>query len=113
MLVNYHLKTLHSPLRFGIHLLVTYTLTFCIFSSIIVCIVRDPGPVAIEEPTRQDDDDGDINLTEALLADEHIDNLSAPGRFCRKCWTAKPERTHHCSVCGRCVLKMGMSVNIA
>jgi len=27
-------------------------------------------------------------------------------RFCRKCSAWKPDRTHHCSVCGRCVLKM-------
>ncbi|KAI8322859.1 zf-DHHC-domain-containing protein, partial [Martensiomyces pterosporus] len=27
-------------------------------------------------------------------------------RFCLKCNTPKPDRTHHCSICGRCVLKM-------
>jgi len=27
-------------------------------------------------------------------------------RFCKKCQTLKPDRTHHCSSCGRCVLKM-------
>lgn len=27
-------------------------------------------------------------------------------RFCRKCRAWKPERAHHCSVMGRCVLKM-------
>ncbi|RKP10671.1 DHHC palmitoyltransferase-domain-containing protein [Thamnocephalis sphaerospora] len=27
-------------------------------------------------------------------------------RFCRKCQMDKPDRTHHCSVCGTCVLKM-------
>jgi len=26
-------------------------------------------------------------------------------RFCRKCSAWKPDRTHHCSVCGRCILK--------
>ena len=28
------------------------------------------------------------------------------GRFCKKCKYAKPPRTHHCSVCRRCVMKM-------
>ena len=27
-------------------------------------------------------------------------------RYCRKCSSWKPERTHHCSVSGRCILKM-------
>lgn len=92
VLVHYHLETLHSPLSFATHLLVTYTLTFCAFSSLIVCIARDPGPVQVEE-ANQDGDDG-MDLTEALLAAnrEQEDDLSAPGRFCRKCWAPKPER---------------------
>lgn len=109
MLVNYHLKTLNSPLRFGIHLLVTYTLTFCVFSSVIVCVARDPGPVAVDE-TRQEDDGG-MDLTEALMAADPYDDLSAPGKFCRRCWASKPERAHHCSICGRCVLKMGSFID--
>jgi hypothetical protein len=31
---------------------------------------------------------------------------SARARFCRKCCQFKPPRCHHCSVCGRCILKM-------
>lgn len=27
-------------------------------------------------------------------------------RFCKKCQCIKPDRTHHCSTCGQCVLKM-------
>ncbi|KXL43300.1 hypothetical protein M433DRAFT_53582, partial [Acidomyces richmondensis BFW] len=27
-------------------------------------------------------------------------------RYCQKCRCVKPDRTHHCSTCGRCVLKM-------
>ncbi|KAF2486067.1 DHHC palmitoyltransferase-domain-containing protein [Neohortaea acidophila] len=27
-------------------------------------------------------------------------------RYCKKCHTLKPDRSHHCSTCGRCVLKM-------
>ncbi|XP_021943744.1 palmitoyltransferase ZDHHC15B isoform X2 [Folsomia candida] len=27
-------------------------------------------------------------------------------RFCEKCQIIKPDRTHHCSVCGHCILKM-------
>ena len=28
------------------------------------------------------------------------------GRFCKKCQVPKPPRTHHCSVCRKCVMKM-------
>ena len=27
-------------------------------------------------------------------------------RYCMKCKSAKPPRAHHCSICGRCVLRM-------
>ncbi|KNZ73199.1 Palmitoyltransferase ZDHHC15 [Termitomyces sp. J132] len=90
---------LHSPLFFAIHLCVTYTLTFLAFSSLIVCVARDPGPVA---GTQQSEDE-ETSLREALMPDVE---LNVPGRWCRKCWAPKPERTHHCSACGRCVLKM-------
>lgn len=31
---------------------------------------------------------------------------SGEPRFCKKCKNVKPDRTHHCSTCGKCVLKM-------
>merc|ERR1712039_919693 len=35
------------------------------------------------------------------------DHDTASGhRKCKKCFSMKPPRTHHCSVCGRCVLRM-------
>ena len=27
-------------------------------------------------------------------------------RYCDKCTAIKPDRSHHCSVCGKCILKM-------
>ncbi|XP_019765402.1 palmitoyltransferase ZDHHC15B isoform X3 [Dendroctonus ponderosae] len=37
-----------------------------------------------------------------------VTNVTIGGtvRFCDKCKMIKPDRTHHCSVCGECVLKM-------
>ncbi|KAJ7630941.1 DHHC palmitoyltransferase-domain-containing protein [Roridomyces roridus] len=102
VLVEYHYKTLHRPVLVAVHLLVTYTLTFMIYSALIVCVARDPGPVTFEESEADKgrDEDGEA---EALMPHE---DYSQPGRWCRKCWGPKPERTHHCSVCGKCVLKM-------
>lgn len=37
----------------------------------------------------------------------YADNMfSLAMRFCEKCQLIKPDRAHHCSVCGTCVLKM-------
>lgn len=44
-----------------------------------------------------------------LLKEFHVyvDNiLPLAMRFCEKCQLIKPDRAHHCSVCGTCVLKM-------
>ena len=34
-----------------------------------------------------------------------VSSTGAP-RFCKKCHVSKPDRTHHCSTCKRCVIKM-------
>lgn len=33
-------------------------------------------------------------------------NINGTPRYCDKCRCIKPDRAHHCSVCGECVLKM-------
>ncbi|KAH7927826.1 zf-DHHC-domain-containing protein [Leucogyrophana mollusca] len=105
VLVNHYLRTLHNPIAFCVHLFIIYTLTFLAFSSLIVCVARDPGPISPDSSeTETDDENEDMGLTEALLAmgDEDM----SPARWCRKCWASRPERAHHCNTCGRCVLKM-------
>ncbi|XP_014670661.1 PREDICTED: palmitoyltransferase ZDHHC2-like, partial [Priapulus caudatus] len=32
--------------------------------------------------------------------------MNGCNRYCEKCQCLKPDRSHHCSVCGRCILKM-------
>lgn len=118
VLLNYHYLTLHAPAYFIAHLLVIYTLSFLAFSSLIACVARDPGP--IPEPKSEEaaqDTDGapasgsvgdELSLQDALLtAPSAADDYTQPGKWCRVCWRPKPERAHHCSQCGRCVLKMG------
>ncbi|OAX44337.1 zf-DHHC-domain-containing protein [Rhizopogon vinicolor AM-OR11-026] len=102
ILINYHLRTLHAPITFIIHLLITYTLTFLAFSSLIVCLARDPGPTCVDD-SDEDSDGQHVGLTEALMSMEGDNDFT---RFCRKCWVPKPDRAHHCSICNRCVLKM-------
>ena len=80
VLVDFHLQTMHQPLIFAIHLLVTYTLTFMIFSSLIVCVARDPGSVHPTMSQLEGVDEEEMELTEALMPDQDI------GSWCRKCW---------------------------
>ncbi|KAK1236045.1 palmitoyltransferase for Vac8p [Marasmius sp. AFHP31] len=102
-LVNHYLKTINAPIQFTTHLLVTYGLTFFALSSLIICVARDPGPVSVDEG-EDDSNGGEVGLSEALL--DMDEDFNSPAKWCRKCWAPKPERTHHCSMCGRCVLKM-------
>ena len=120
VLVDFHLQTLHQPIIFAIHLVVSYTLTFMIFSSLIICVARDPGSVHPTISQLEGGNEEEMELTESLMPDQDV------RRWCRKCWVRgktwtqlletkvltnakapKPERAHHCSKCGRCVLKMG------
>lgn len=89
MLVDFHLVTMGQTYIFGLHLLVTYTLTFLALSSLIVCIARDPGPVTIPKPIGSSDADDDLDITEALMP---TDDYSHPSKWCRKCWvcSARP-----------------------
>ncbi|KAH9002792.1 hypothetical protein EDB86DRAFT_3073927 [Lactarius hatsudake] len=108
VLLNYHYLTLHSTRYFLAHLLAIYTISFLAFSSLIVCVARDPGPVPEAQPEGQQDADGELSLEDALLSAPPED-YTQPGKWCRICWRPKPERAHHCSQCGRCVLKMGIT----
>ncbi|KAH8104674.1 zf-DHHC-domain-containing protein [Cristinia sonorae] len=104
VLVRYHLLLLQAPGWFAVHFAFTYTLSFLVFSSLIVILARDPGPVpSSHAPDGAADDD--LDITQALLSG-HDDDMTSPGKWCRKCWAPKPPRTHHCSSCGRCILKM-------
>ncbi|KAF7422782.1 palmitoyltransferase for Vac8p [Pleurotus ostreatus] len=101
VVVKYHLLTLEEPLLLFVHLAAIYTLSFLAFSSLIVCVARDPGPVNSVDEAGRGEGDG---LMMSTVSDD-VD-FNGPGKWCRECWAPKPERTHHCSHCGRCVLKM-------
>jgi palmitoyltransferase ZDHHC2/15/20 len=95
VLVRYHLQVLESPFYFGMNLVITYTLTFLAFVSLISCVVRDPGPVNFNETGADSgrEDDNEMSLSEALMGPGPTDDYSEPGKWCGKCWAPKPERT--------------------
>ena len=82
VLVDFHLRTMHQRFIFIVHLLVTYTLTFMILSSLLVCVVRDPGPVH-SSISPLDGTEEDMGLREALMPDR---DFESPEKWCRKCW---------------------------
>ena len=74
---------MNDRVQFTVHLLVTYALTFLAFSSLIICVARDPGPVSVDE--RDDDNEGrEVGLSEALLDTD--EDFNSPAKWCRKCW---------------------------
>ena len=69
-------------------------------------LLTEPGRVPDGWQPPPDDDDEDVEAADA--AEDKKSNSEKRRRFCRKCTQWKPER-HHCSVCGRCVLKMDVT----
>ncbi|KAI0767343.1 zf-DHHC-domain-containing protein [Fomes fomentarius] len=104
--VNYHYRIHGMLFRMGLHLLVIYTLTFMAFSSLIIVLARDPGPVGDSSRVEENSEGEEEDFLEALLAPPEGEEAHGPGKWCRKCVAPKPERAHHCGTCGRCVLKM-------
>lgn len=107
--VNYHYRVHGALYHAGAHLLATYTLTFLAFSSLIVVLARDPGPVGDKSQGEDAAESEEEGFLEALLAPPEGEDAHGPGKWCKKCVAPKPERAHHCGTCGRCVLKMGES----
>ena len=55
-----------------------------IFSSLLVCLVRDPGPPNADLRSEGAAVEGEeMGLREALMPD---DDFSYPHKWCRKCW---------------------------
>ncbi|KAH9929082.1 zf-DHHC-domain-containing protein [Epithele typhae] len=90
--INYHYRIHNSLSRVFVHVFVLYALTFLAFSSLIVVIARDPGPVTDKSQGESGgaDDSGDEgeSFLEALLAPSEGEAAHAPGRWCKK--------YHHC-----------------
>ncbi|KAF3534374.1 hypothetical protein DY000_02037875 [Brassica cretica] len=67
-------------------------------------VVTDPGGVPPGWRPELDIEKSDGNQEYSSLTVG--DSSSHIVRYCRKCNQYKPPRSHHCSVCGRCILKM-------
>lgn len=72
-----------------------------------VAVFTDPGS-PLSPRTRRNGRHEYSHLPTTELPDYTSFTVSSTGgaRYCKKCQCPKPDRTHHCSSCKRCILKM-------
>ncbi|XP_068991350.1 palmitoyltransferase ZDHHC15B isoform X3 [Neodiprion pinetum] len=65
-------------------------------------------PAEMEKLQQPVSEEAQRQILEQFAQDLPITNRTIKGaiRFCEKCQLIKPDRAHHCSICGTCVLKM-------
>ena len=85
------LGTVPTALIVAVGLYLLFNILFNYWS----CVLTKPGFPGAQLPPLED-----------LEAGTDFSDYGEGWRTCRKCKTGKPPRTHHCSVCGRCVMKM-------
>jgi palmitoyltransferase len=57
-------------------------------------------------PTYEEEVDREIVVPPEWMQTSVTAKSTGKPRYCKKCQCVKPDRTHHCSTCGQCVLKM-------
>eukprot|EP00931_Biecheleriopsis_adriatica_P094213 TRINITY_DN6789_c0_g1_i2.p1 TRINITY_DN6789_c0_g1~~TRINITY_DN6789_c0_g1_i2.p1 ORF type:complete len:312 (+),score=43.37 TRINITY_DN6789_c0_g1_i2:106-1041(+) len=94
------------------HGLVDATISQTLVLLMSLCFLRavftEPGAVPNSAewlPAANDRAWGSSSL-EAPLCNEVKQSKRGERRFCRKCVKYKPDRCHHCRVCGHCILRM-------
>ncbi|KAL5335409.1 DHHC palmitoyltransferase-domain-containing protein [Aspergillus crustosus] len=74
--------------------------------SYTAAVFTDPGsPLSGRSGNRRHEYSA-LPITELPEFTSYTVNSEGQTRFCKKCQCPKPDRTHHCSTCKRCVLKM-------
>lgn len=110
---------LHGGFETAVSLLVLilfHALLVMVLWSYFSVVLTDPGGVPPNWAPKLDEESGEtIPLTHPEFNGPGVglqsqslpnDSLKPSLRYCRKCNHMKPPRCHHCSVCGRCILKM-------
>ncbi|XP_037569309.1 palmitoyltransferase ZDHHC20-B-like isoform X2 [Dermacentor silvarum] len=66
------------------------------------------SPADAERLEKELSEDNQRQMLERLAKNLPVSCRTMNGmvRYCEKCHLIKPDRAHHCSVCGRCILKM-------
>eukprot|EP01089_Gocevia_fonbrunei_P002672 TRINITY_DN12588_c0_g1_i1.p1 TRINITY_DN12588_c0_g1~~TRINITY_DN12588_c0_g1_i1.p1 ORF type:complete len:317 (-),score=22.09 TRINITY_DN12588_c0_g1_i1:26-976(-) len=98
VILPYHVETIWSVAGL-FHLCIDIFLMQGVFFNYFMCVFTPAGT----SPEPSDEDMEKIHQLENEPAPERGRGFS---KFCRPCRALKPRRSHHCHVCGRCVLKM-------
>lgn len=76
-------------------------------ASYTTAVFTDPGsPLAPHKRSNGRGQYSHLPTTEVPEYQSYTVNSQGGARYCKKCQCPKPDRTHHCSSCKRCVLKM-------
>ncbi|KAK4269746.1 hypothetical protein QN277_022862 [Acacia crassicarpa] len=88
-------------------LILFHSLLAMLLWSYFAVVFTDPGSVPPNWRPAIDEERGEADpLVGSESSHGQSDRSNQQIRYCRKCNQLKPPRCHHCSVCGRCVLKM-------
>ncbi|KAF7183939.1 hypothetical protein CNMCM7691_004429 [Aspergillus felis] len=79
-------------------------LYICLNASYTVAVFTDPGSPLTTGANRHQY--SALPVTELPEFTAYTVSSNGGSRYCKKCQCPKPDRTHHCSTCKRCVLKM-------
>ncbi|XP_074650926.1 palmitoyltransferase ZDHHC15-like isoform X2 [Tubulanus polymorphus] len=111
------IKTVPNTVEKVLYLLVYHPLLFMFFWSYGKAIFTKIGTVprqfflSPEDAEKFDNEESDDNQRSILAKygrnlPIQCRTITGAYRYCEKCKCLKPDRAHHCSVCGVCVLKM-------
>jgi len=82
------------------HILLFNLFSLTAIYSHIRAMSTDPGAVPKEALPLLED------LQEYPDVESNINNNAKFRKYCKRCQSFKPIRAHHCSICGRCIVKM-------
>lgn len=110
---NYSFSSLLTS-KHSLQLLIFLALCINLYLSTILTILTPPGEVI--QDLQLEADNLRENIYQVMISEEFLEKMKKHGncerkrtlfpRFCRSCLMVKPDRSHHCSVCNKCVLRM-------
>ncbi|KAF5842027.1 DHHC palmitoyltransferase-domain-containing protein [Dunaliella salina] len=92
----------------GLVVVVVFTLMIVlVLWTYFAAVLTDPGRVPPDWHPFLDEQHARLELDRMSYSDYYFDRRDPRRpRYCKRCQAWKPERAHHCSVLGRCVLRM-------